>query len=180
MPSARDIDEVAGDDDMLFNRREFVKIGGMFTLAGLLGLSGCTAKATPDPYKNYPKVPHEPDYLDWFDGVSNYSRTVDARGNTEVTILVGTETNVGKYGFGPAAIAVSPGTTVTWKWTGDGGTHNVVADTGAFDSGPLVDREGHTFSHTFTEPRIYKYVCEPHATMGMRGAVFCALGERGS
>lgn len=44
-----------------------------------------------------------------------------------------------------------------------------------FDSGPLVQPAGTTFSHTFEEPRIYKYYCEPHKSLGMRGAVFVAL-----
>lgn len=58
--------------------------------------------------------------------------------------------------------------------------HNVVARTGVFDSGDLVKELGHTLEHTFADPGLYYYDCEPHESMGMRGAVFVALGAAGS
>lgn len=156
------------------NRRDFLKTAGLG--AGTLLLAGCIAGGEePDDDVTYVDV--EPDYRGWFDGVSNYRGTADLRGRSAVTVDVGVQGVNGFYYFGPAAIAVSPGTTVTWRWTGKGGTHNVVAETGAFDSGGLVDTSGTTFSHTFDEPRVYRYYCEPHRSMGMRGAVFVALDD---
>ncbi|PSQ07359.1 halocyanin domain-containing protein, partial [Halobacteriales archaeon QS_5_68_33] len=51
----------------------------------------------------------------------------DARGQDAVTIEVGAG---GGFAFDPPAIWISPGTTVTWEWTGEGGAHNVVANDG--------------------------------------------------
>lgn len=159
------------------NRRTFLRLAG---LAGLGLLAGCTASgATPTPTDD-PYVPTEPDYAGWFEGVSNYRGTVDRRGEPEVRVLVGTAGSTGFYKFDPPAVAVSQGTSVVWEWTGKGGTHNVVAAHGTFDSGKLVSKAGHTFAHTFDEPGVFTYVCEPHRSMGMKGAVFVALGAPGT
>lgn len=120
-------------------------------------------------------VETEPNYRGWFDGVSNYRCTVDRRTDGAVTIMVGTQGNSGYYKFDPPAVAIAPETTVTWEWTGKGGTHNVVSRTGLFDSGRPVDQRGHTFTHTFERPGIYYYLCEPHESLGMRGTVFVSL-----
>lgn len=161
----------------MVSRREYLSGAALLAVGGMAALAGCTSGRAADADKA--RVPTEPDYKGWFDGVSNYDRTIDLRGQDGVMIQVGAEGNMGAFAFGPAAVAVSPGTTVTWNWTGKGGGHNVVAESGAFDSGDLVSTSGYTFEHTFTEPGIYKYVCEPHKSMGMRGAVFVALGDAG-
>lgn len=106
----------------------------------------------------------------WFDDVDNFDGVVDEIGTDEVRVQVGSEANGGGFGFGPAAVAVSPGTTVVWEWTGEGGSHNVEAEDGSFES-DLVDAAGHTFSHTFTEAGTTKYFCLPHKAMGMKGVV---------
>ena len=155
----------------MFTRRQFIQTTG---LAGTLALAGCIARGTPTQGK---KLDVEPSYGGWFNGVSNYDGTYDLRDRTDVTIDVGAKGGLGYYRFSPVAIAVSPGTTVTWRWTGKGGPHDVRADSGAFHSGALVDDEGHTFSHTFDSPGVFKYYCTPHKSMGMRGAVFVALDE---
>jgi halocyanin-like protein len=112
----------------------------------------------------------EPDYGGWFDGVNNYDGTVDKRGQSEVTVDVGVPNGDGPYGFGPAAVRVDPGTTVVWEWTGDGGSHNVVAEDGSYES-ELVSEAGHTFSHTFESKGVSKYICVPHEALGMKGAI---------
>jgi nitrite reductase (NO-forming) len=106
----------------------------------------------------------------WFDDVDNYDGVVDETGRDEVRIDVGSEANGGGFGFGPAAVAVSPGTTVVWEWTGKGGSHNVEADDGSFES-EMVDTTGHTFSHTFEDAGTTRYFCLPHKAMGMKGVV---------
>lgn len=115
-----------------------------------------------------------PDYGGWFDNVDNFDGTVDYTGQSEVIVTVGASGNGGYYAFAPPAIRVDPGTTVTWEWTGEGGSHNVVDNDGAYES-ELVGDSGHTFSHTFEEgdssPRISKYYCGPHQALGMKGAV---------
>ncbi|WP_135854194.1 halocyanin domain-containing protein [Halorussus salinus] len=106
----------------------------------------------------------------WFENVSNYDGVVDKTGNSEVTVEVGAKGNNGNFAFGPAAVRVDPGTTVVWKWTGKGGSHNVVAENGSFES-KMTGSSGHTFSQTFEEKGISKYACTPHKAMGMKGAV---------
>lgn len=103
----------------------------------------------------------------------NFDGTVaDATGQSEVTVEVGVEGNGGNFAFGPPAVAVSSGTTVTWEWTGKGGQHNVVSTNDSdlsFDSGdPKVDDE---FEHTFEETGVGLYLCEPHESLNMKGAV---------
>ncbi|MFC6954395.1 halocyanin domain-containing protein [Halorubellus litoreus] len=110
------------------------------------------------------------DYDGWFENVANFDGTVDRTGESEVTITVGAEGNNGAYAFGPAAVQVDPGTTVTWEWTGAGGSHNVVAEDGSYES-KMQGSEGTTFERTFDAAGISKYYCGPHKPMGMKGAV---------
>lgn len=106
----------------------------------------------------------------WFDGVANFDGVADRTGQSEVEVTVGAEGNGGSYAFAPAAVRVSPGTRVVWTWTGEGASHDVVAEDGSFES-ELVAEEGHTFSHTFEESGTDKYACTPHRALGMKGAV---------
>ncbi|MCF2238897.1 halocyanin domain-containing protein [Halobacterium salinarum] len=120
------------------------------------------------------------DYGDWFtksaDGgaTGNYTGdTTDKTGTDEVTVEVGADANGGTYGFGPAAVRVDPGTTVTFKWTSN--THNVLvqsqpdgADWGGHEP---IENEGFTHTHTFETAGVYTYYCNPHLTMGMKGAI---------
>ena len=161
-------------------RRDYLYAAGLVGLGGVVSLAGCSAAGSPSPGPAAePTLPTEPDYGDWFGGVSNFHGTVDRRGEDAVAVDVGAPANMGAFGFGPAAVAVSPGTTVVWEWTGEGGGHNVVAEDGSFSSGALVDGAGHTFTYRFDEPGVHRYVCEPHRTMGMRGAIVVLAGERG-
>lgn len=149
----------------MFTRRTYLELVG---LAGVLALAGCTTRAAP----SNPLIDDEPDYGTWFDGVSNYDGTHDLRGKTAVEIKVGAKGNLGNYKFAPAAVAVSPGTTVTWRWTGKGGGHDVMAADGLFHSGTLATKEDHIFSRTFNDEGVFMYYCAPHRSMGMRGAVY--------
>ncbi|WP_433625840.1 halocyanin domain-containing protein [Halomicrococcus sp. NG-SE-24] len=98
---------------------------------------------------------------------------VDETGKSEVIVKVGVQGNGGPYAFGPEAVRVDPGTTVRWKWTGEG-MHNVVAEDGSFES-EMLGEAGATFEHTFEETGTSKYVCSPHKSMGMTGVV--VVGE---
>ena len=113
------------------------------------------------------------DFGGWLSDTSNYDgTTADLRGNGSVTIDVGAQANGGGFGFAPPAVWVDPGTEVTWEWTGDGGNHNVVAESGGdFRSGDATSEEGTTFSRTFESAGIVTYYCNPHRSMGMKGAI---------
>jgi len=112
----------------------------------------------------------EPDYGDWFDGVSNYEGTADRTGEESVTVAVGAPGNDGALAFDPPAVRVDPGTTVRWEWTDAGGHHNVVAEDGSFET-ELTDETGFVFEHRMTDAGVQKYACTPHEQLGMRGAV---------
>jgi halocyanin-like protein len=94
----------------------------------------------------------------------------DLRGQSDVTIQVGAGSD--GLSFAPTFVWIDPGTQVTWEWTGEGGGHNVVANSGAdFRSGDPVSEAGTTFTHTFEEAGMVDYYCNPHEGLGMKGAI---------
>ncbi len=90
---------------------------------------------------------------------------------------------MGEFRFLQPDIVVNVGEVVTWKNTSTS-THNVVADPAkatvaadvhlphgarTFDSGFM--EPGQTFTHKFTVPGVYRYVCTLHEGNGMKGVV---------
>lgn len=130
--------------------------------AALVALAGCSS-ASGSGSGNGTSGP----YGGWLGDANGFESVVDATAKSEVRVKVGAE---GGLAFEPAAIKISPGSTVAWEWTGQGGTHNVKEMNGAFES-DLSGKQGHTFSHRFDSAGVYKYVCEPHRSMGMKGVV---------
>lgn len=106
----------------------------------------------------------------WFDDTANYDGVADKTGTDEVEVTVGAKGNGGHFAFAPAAIKVTAGTTVVWKWSGAGSMHNVVADDGSFES-KMRSTAGATFEHAFERAGTYKYYCSPHKSAGMKGVV---------
>ena len=104
----------------------------------------------------------------WFSDVENFDGVVDRTGESAVEVEVGSQANGGAFGFTPAAVKVSPGTTVEWTWVE--GMHNVEAEDGSFKS-QMTDTAGHTFAQTFDATGVSKYFCLPHKAMGMKGAI---------
>jgi halocyanin-like protein len=157
---------------MSLSRRTYLKAAAALGVVGATALAGCSTTARPGPGTPTPPtyLPTEPEYGDWFADVGTYTGTLDVRGQPTVPITVGAKGSLGYFKFAPAAVAVSPGTTVTWTWSGNGGTHDVTALDGTFRSA-YSDRPGSTFTHTFDVPGVYKYYCTPHRGMGMKGAV---------
>ena len=94
--------------------------------------------------------------------------TVDARGQDTLTVTVGA--------FDSPAVWVDPGTTVTWEWTGSGGSHNIVAADDVFRSGDPTGSG--SYEHVFESEGTHTYYCDPHRGVGMRGAV--VVGQPGS
>jgi len=66
------------------------------------------------------------------------------------------------FAFGPNAITVAAGATVTWT-NQDNEPHSVVMVDQSFRSTPM-DTGGH-YSHTFTTPGQYRYFCGFHPQM---------------
>ena len=115
------------------------------------------------------EVPSE--VTDYLSNTGNFDGSLeDMTGTGNVEVTVGAQGNGGAFAFGPAAIRIDAGTDVNWAWNGEGGSHNVVHEDGDFESS-LVSESGNDFQHTFEETGVYLYFCEPHKSLGMKGAV---------
>lgn len=142
------------------DRRRFLGLSGVGAAGGLVA--------------GVDRVAAQPSFDGWLSDVTNYSELVDERGSAEVTVTVGAQQGGGPFGFGPPAIQVDPGTTVSWEWNGDGGQHNVEHLDGDYQS-ELYTEAGTHFSHTFESEGVSKYFCDPHRPVGMKGVV--VVGE---
>lgn len=76
--------------------------------------------------------------------------------------VAGTAVKIDNFAFGPVALVVPVGTTVTWT-NRDDAPHTVVANAGAFKS-KVLDTDD-SFSFTFTTPGEYAYFCSLHPHM---------------
>jgi len=156
-------------------RRDFMRAAGGSTAAGAtVGAAGPAAAAGGEDGEGGKTVPAFGAYLDDANGYSEDS-IVDARGEDSVTVDVGAGS--GGIAFDPAAVWISPGTTVTWEWTGEGGGHNVIAKDGpaGLDSGSPTESGTYEYDFTDDDAGITTYFCKPHETSGMKGGV--AVGE---
>ena len=70
--------------------------------------------------------------------------------------------DIDNFAFTPAALTVTAGTTVTWK-NEDDSPHRIGNKNGTFKSAALDTDD--TFSHTFTVPGEYAYICTIHPYM---------------
>ena len=85
--------------------------------------------------------------------------------------------------FVPDTITVPVGATIEWQNKsvethtvstvpeGSGEAADIALPTGAepFDSGDLAP--GEVYRHTFTVPGTYRYICDPHHGLGMKGTI---------
>jgi plastocyanin len=74
----------------------------------------------------------------------------------------GAEVKIDNFSFGPAAITIAVGTTVTWT-NRDDIPHTVVSDDKVFKSKVMDTDE--KFSYTFSKPGTYPYFCSVHPKM---------------
>lgn len=86
-----------------------------------------------------------------------------AKGGTEIAML--------DNRFDPNAVNVPAGTTVTWVNKGRN-WHTVSALDGSFVSEQISP--GQRFSHQFTVPGTFQYICQHHVLQGMTGIVTVA------
>ena len=157
-------------------RRQFVTatVGavGAASLAGCLGDDDDNDVDDDVDDNDVEYIDEEPDYGDYLDDANLYEgQTVDWTGEEDVLVMNGAGDG---FAFDPPTIAIDPGTTVVWEWTGRGGSHNVASNDEYFYSGSPVDEAGHTFEHSeaFEDPDVYLYHCEPHVDVGQKGAVY--------
>ena len=166
-------------------RRSFLKQAGIVISVAVAGCSGGgggsgSGDGSSLSGEDYPPVDEwlttdevgGPD--DTYDGM-----LVDRRDRDTVRIEVGAEGNQGFFAYAPSAVLVSAGTTVEWNWTGEGNPHNVEAlpeeqlgeSDYEFSSGEAEGGSGVKYSRTLEEPGIALYHCEPHFSLGMKGAI---------
>jgi halocyanin-like protein len=142
-------------------RREFLVFSGVTALGAATGCLGGGS------------APEEPEYDDWFENVQHFEGFEDHTDADEVSVMVGAGDN--GFLFDPPAITITPGTTVVWEWTGEGGQH-VVAERDERWQNPegLVEGEGHTWQKEFvgSDAGTHLYECWPHRSSGMKGGVF--------
>ncbi len=124
----------------------------------------------------------EAEYGDWFSDVDNFDGTTEnLTGQDAVEVEVGAQGNGGTFAFAPPAVRVSPGTTVMFNWTSN--THNVLVeqqpDGGGWEGYSPIENTGFTYEHTFETPGVYTYYCEPHLSLGMKGAVVVGAAPGG-
>ena len=70
--------------------------------------------------------------------------------------------------FDPSSVEVSIGDTVIWQ-NDSNGEHNVVANDGTFKSNML--EKGQIYALVFEKKGQFKYYCQPHRIMGMKGVI---------
>jgi plastocyanin len=102
-------------------------------------------------------------------------KAMDAPDGTEI-VEVGPDDS---YKFTPEELTVSTGTTVRFVWLSGG--HNVAVTSQPADANwsghdALEDRGFH-IEHTFEVPGRYEYVCTPHRSYDMLGAVVAESSE---
>ena len=82
----------------------------------------------------------------------------------------------GQLVFEPAEVQIPTGGTIRWVW--ESGGHNVVPESGNWGHQP-IENAGFTYSHTFEQAGENPYICEPHASAGMKGTVMVGSGGGG-
>jgi len=110
----------------------------------------------------------------WLAETDNYDDVVDARGQDEVTVEVGAEGNGGPFAFEPAAVHVSPGTTVVWEWVGPKEYDVLAEDLGL--ASETIASSAYTYAAQFDGDGLAKYTCSKYGDRGMRGIVLVGDG----
>ena len=174
---------------MTIDRRRLLRgVAGL----GLAGVAGCTGNGsgngngddgnarTPIPGDAYPLVGRWLTEEEIGGADDTYDGSIANRLDRDtVEVGVGTEGNGGSFAFGPSAVAVSVGTDVEFAWTGEGGAHNVEAlpaeqlgeSDYEFSSGEPTAEPNTVHTRTMDVEGIALYHCEPHLSLGMKGAI---------
>lgn len=95
-------------------------------------------------------------------GLMTLAGAVAAAPAVVIAAPAGPTVKIDNFTFGPAALTVSVGTTVTWI-NQDDIPHTVVADDKSFKSKTLDTDERYSF--TFTKPGEFGYFCSLHPHM---------------
>lgn len=164
--------------DREYRRRTVVRTAGIALAGAVAGCGGDQGEdGTDETTESTPSetttagTEERPSVDQFLSETSNYDGIVDRTGTDAVDVDVGVEANGAFYGFGPPAVRIDQGATVTWTWTGRGSVHNVATRYGADFESEQTSEAGFTFEHTFEDAGTVLYVCVPHEGTGMKGAV---------
>ena len=97
-----------------------------------------------------------------FVGVFLVLGIVAVSGCTSNNQTSGNTVTIQNMAFNPSTLNVQVGTTVTWI-NKDSVTHDVVSDTGVFNSGNLTN--GMSYNYTFNQTGSFPYHCAIHPSM---------------
>jgi plastocyanin len=97
----------------------------------------------------------------WLAGAARFTAKAQQAPQTQ-TSAGRADVKIDNFSFGPAAITIAVGTTVTWT-NRDDIPHTVVSDDKVFKSKVLDTDE--KFSYTFSKPGTYPYFCSVHPKM---------------
>ena len=167
-------------------RRRLLQTAG---LLGLTGAAGCLSTDRSDSTGTEPSpsdggtlterqnATNEPpslsdDLVTWLSDANNFDgEAVDKTNADTVTIEVGAKSGDRHLAFEPPVVAISTGTTVQWRWTGNGGAHDVVFVDADVRSSQIHADSGVYLKHRFETKGSYRFVCKPHEDFGQKGAV---------
>ena len=101
---------------------------------------------------------------------------------SDCSVIIGIDST--GLAFDQTDVSINVGDTVCWIWEDESMAHNVAETTEAGDdvrkSGGIYSGQAETtvdFRYTFTEDTTFFYICEPHATMDMRGKITVGEGS---
>ena len=153
------------------NRRTLLRSTGALAAAGLLaGCSGDGGSATESATET--EMTESATENEMTESESGGGSVEASQEVADYLSAVGAEANGGAFGYDPAAVQISTGTTIEFEWTGEGAAHNVVSEgDGPLDSGSAVDASGVEYEYTFEETGTFLYECTPHSSLGMKGAI---------
>jgi amicyanin len=95
-------------------------------------------------------------------GMASMAMPPAANGNAAGPAVATTAVKITNFAFSPTTAQVKVGATVVWT-NDDSVQHDVTFDNGGISSN-VLDHDD-TFSHTFTKPGTYHYICSIHPFM---------------
>ena len=106
----------------------------------------------------------------------------EAVDTSDCAVIIGIDST--GLAFDKTDVSINVGETVCWIWEDESMTHNVAETTadgvnarksdGIYSGEPQATVD---FRYTFTEDTTFYYICEPHATMDMRGKITVGEGS---
>jgi len=86
----------------------------------------------------------------------------------EVKVVTVDSTNLR---FNPSTITLNEGDSVRFVWGNQALPHNAVEENEVFDSGEPARNLEYEYFFDYESAGVYDYVCEPHASVGMKGEI---------